>query len=125
MPVAPKRGTPGPEKWQPGNKLMDWQVFHNSKVLTKYPGRTAFDADSSSNDSMYKVLKRPEMFLSIDAFAAQINASKTEMLNPKRFHYGYSEAAGALQNLDHIIKDGVARYLVSESDDPFEARFAL
>ena len=106
----------GPQKWVAGEKLWDTMVFHKQiDLLSKYPARTTVD-NTGGNSSMYGVMKSPERFVSIEAFAQGINGKSCELFNGKRMAIGFSELAGVIEHLDFIISDGVERHFLHPDD---------
>ena len=77
-----KKQASGPQKWSVGQKLWDTMVYHKSlESLNKYLSKTMHDTKTGSNDSMYQALRRPESVLSPEAFASDLDARNSELLN--------------------------------------------
>ena len=47
--------------------------------------------------------------MSVAAFALEIGPRNSEIFNGKRLSIGFSELAGVLEHMNHLVKDGVAR----------------
>ena len=64
---------------------------------------------------MFKCFKVPEQVVSPDAFAAKVENKNSELLNGKRMYLGFSELAGALSNMNQVIRDGGEREIYHAS----------
>ena len=96
----------GPPNWTVGSKLNESQIFHQN-VLKSYP--SPFSVCETGNDSMFQGFKAKELPLSVDSFIGALKPSNSELFNGKRMNIGWSEAVAAMESMNQLITDGVAR----------------
>ena len=73
------------------------------------------EQDDGSNNSMYNGIAIPEVFHTPEALASQLETKNCEFYNPKRLHVALSLCAGALQNMDRVLRDGNQREIYHDS----------